>query len=133
MNIEGEPAELYVRPLLLIPLIENAFKHGMSQQTGDKWIRMGMTILPGTLNVQIENSYSALQQNQVSHRRVGGVGLENVRKRLKLLYPEAHEFTHEGDGEVYRVLLRIPLERKPAVTAMNQRRTLPQVPASLSM
>jgi LytS/YehU family sensor histidine kinase len=113
-NINGDPTGHFVRSLLLIPLIENAFKHGMSQQTGAKWIRMRVNILPNELEVRIENSYVAGSKKADEKRGVGGVGLENVHKRLILLYPDSHKFTHESHAEEYRVFLRIPLEQNPS-------------------
>jgi LytS/YehU family sensor histidine kinase len=112
-NIDGDPTGHFVRSLLLIPLIENAFKHGMSQQTGTKWIRMQMNILPDELEVRIENSYVAGATKLDGKPAVGGVGIENVKKRLRLLYPESHIFKHEGHSDEYRVFLRIPLEHDP--------------------
>jgi sensor histidine kinase YesM len=111
LNIDGNPDGYFVRPLLLVPLIENAFKHGMSQQTGDKWIRMQMKILPEKLEVTIANSYLPVQKPANAQSPVGGVGLENVRKRLQLLYPGSHEFRHESLSDEYHVLLRLPLEK----------------------
>jgi len=114
LDIKGNIAGLYIRPLLLIPLIENAFKHGMSQQTGGKWILMQMSIYPEGLEVKIENSYSIDPEKTNSDRKVGGVGLENVRKRLQLLYPDAHKFMHVQHADRYEVFLFIPLETKGA-------------------
>jgi LytS/YehU family sensor histidine kinase len=129
LNIEGEPGGYYVRPLLLIPLIENAFKHGMSQQTGDKWIRMHVSIVSGRLEVRIENSISSGQVQDNGSRKVGGVGLENVGKRLQLLFPGAHEFRHERHADFYEVQLRIPLEVKSGRESDRLRREQGQVPA----
>jgi LytS/YehU family sensor histidine kinase len=114
---------------LLIPLIENAFKHGMSQQTGDKWIRMHIGIVSGLLEVRIENSLSQIKDPDNSIHKVGGVGLENVAKRLKLLYPGAHEFRHERHADFYQVQLRIPLEVKSSPESDRLRSEQEPVPA----
>jgi hypothetical protein len=129
LHVEGEPAGYYIRPLLLIPLIENAFKHGMSQQTGDKWIRMHIGIVSGLLEVRIENSLSQIKDPDNSIHKVGGVGLENVAKRLKLLYPGAHEFRHERHADFYQVQLRIPLEVKSSPESDRLRSEQEPVPA----
>lgn len=128
LDIIGEPDEYYVRPLLLIPLIENSFKHGMSQQTGDKWIRMRMVIASGFLTVDLENSHSASATEQGTTGKPGGVGLVNVKKRLHLLYPGKYEFRNEDHGSSYLVHLRIPLENRPEQVAYAERQEPERVP-----
>lgn len=76
--------EKVVAPLLLVPFVENAFKHGVSNRP-DKPITITLTCNPQTLLFQVHNYISGQQRD-----RTGGIGLDNVRKRLQLIYPGKH-------------------------------------------
>jgi hypothetical protein len=119
-EVEGDPGTYQISPLLIIPLIENAFKHGMSMQTGNKWIHMKMVIETGKLTVSILNSKQQKRMDTSTAGKAGGVGLENVRKRLQLMYPGTHEFRLEENANRHEVYLTVPLER-PSVFAGGSR------------
>ncbi len=74
--------------MLLIPLVENAFKHGVSYEE-PSWIHIGLEISEGgRLRLRVRNR---LLERRVSEK--GGVGLGNTLKRLELMYKDAHEIT----------------------------------------
>jgi sensor histidine kinase YesM len=83
-----------IAPLLLLPFVENAFKHGVEKNDHQSWIRINIWTNATSLEFMIENS---LPENQgmpsSSISVVGGIGLENVKKRLELLYPKRYELT----------------------------------------
>lgn len=92
---------LQVAPMLLIPFVENAFKHG-SLIDGFLRIRMEIKVAQSQLEFRISNSY--IQQN--GSGKNGGLGLENIRKRLDLNYRENYSLKNEiADGKYIAVLI----------------------------
>ncbi|WP_298715664.1 sensor histidine kinase [uncultured Chitinophaga sp.] len=88
VEIKGDPAGLRIAPMLLIPFVENAFKHGVSYEE-PSWIHIGLEISEGgRLRLRVRNR---LLERRVSEK--GGVGLGNTLKRLELMYKDAHEIT----------------------------------------
>lgn len=82
-TIKGNIADHQIGPMMLITLIENAFKHGVMQSTGRTWIRMKVECSPLKFEIQIGNSW----RNKVHGT---GIGLNNLRSQLNHLYPDNH-------------------------------------------
>ena len=80
-----------IAPLLLIPFVENAFKHGVENNENQSWIRMNLWVENNHLNFMIENSI-AENKGEIEgfQKEQSGIGLSNVQKRLDLLYPNRH-------------------------------------------
>jgi sensor histidine kinase YesM len=92
-----------VYPLLLLPLVENAFKYA----GGDYWIRVRASLERGALRFEVGNAVPP--GGATRSARPGGIGLENLRRRLALLYPGRHEFrVCPGDTEFHTTLV-IPI------------------------
>ena len=101
---------LNITPMLLLPLVENAFKHGQSS-TG-YWVKINAHVEHGhTLNFTIENSFSNLNVEE-SKRKEVGIGLANVKRRLELIYPNRHLFNTEIKNATFIVRLNIQLDEK---------------------
>jgi LytS/YehU family sensor histidine kinase len=96
--------DFWISPLLLLPLVENSFKHGVYNETGTSWIRIDLSLKDNWLTVKIENS---LTENKVSQNGKNGLGLENVRKQLSILYPGQHELKCLKEDESYLVVLKV--------------------------
>jgi two-component system LytT family sensor kinase len=94
-----------IAPLLLLPLVENAFKHGLSQQIKNGWLRVSIALDKSTLTVIIQN---ANPPSSVSKSK-GGIGLDNLRKRLDLLYPGRHHLELEDQENTFMAKLVIEL------------------------
>lgn len=104
-KVEGDPSGLEIAPMLLIPFVENAFKHGISY-TESAFINISLDIRSnGTLHLIVRNS---LFKQRVSEK--GGVGLNNVLKRLSLLYTDAHTITVREHGDEFIADLKIALK-----------------------
>lgn len=99
---DGKPA--LIVPLLLNPLVENAFKYGISIQQAC-FVRIQLRVANGVLTFVSENS--VLPRTDLD--RGTGLGLANVRKRLRLAYPEQHKLTVREQAHTYRVELTINL------------------------
>ena len=117
---EALPAEACVAPLLLVPLVENSFKHGARRTAGAAWIRIGLHAAEGRLRFTVENSKPVAgppgsgppqkQSAPLGRREASGIGLENVRQRLSLLYPSAHTFEVRDEATQFSVRLCLPLQ-----------------------
>lgn len=105
MEVEGVFAGQEIAPLLLLPLVENAFKHGLSTQTEKGWLTVKISVAGSALSVEIENARSETG----SSKSKGGIGLVNLRKRLELLYPSRHELTLENKKDTFLATLLIDL------------------------
>ncbi|HLO79668.1 MAG TPA: histidine kinase [Chitinophagaceae bacterium] len=104
-NITGDIAQYQVAPLLMIPFLENAFKHGTSEDLEKPWMSIDIDVKNGTLWCKIVNSKSDSPKPATS-----GIGIENVKKRLKLLYPETHELNMQDESDFYSVALSLKLD-----------------------
>lgn len=115
-DIEAPLHEITIAPLLLLPFVENGFKHGLSQASGRGWIRIKLGLINQTLNFTVENSKptDAIGETEES---TDGIGLINVQKRLKLLYPEAHVLKIEDSGRTYKIELTLDLKKNDASKA----------------
>lgn len=98
LNLPETTCPNQVPPMLLIPFVENAFKHGISLRQ-PSWIDVELTCEPGRVVFRVSNSKHVRTGDQ-PEAEASGIGLENVRKRLDLLYPNRHTLTiHETSRE----------------------------------
>jgi LytS/YehU family sensor histidine kinase len=100
----GRPELLSIEPLLLIPFVENAFKHGVSYQDVSE-ISIRMICRAQALSFVVEN-HIAKQRGDTTEQG-SGIGLKNVMRRLELLYPGKHQLKIRDDGIQYNVELDI--------------------------
>ena len=101
--------DLYIAPLLLLPLIENCFKHGTSNVLDQPWISLHIDIFDNQMQMKLLNGKTNEVRESLNST---GIGIQNVRKRLELLYPGKHDFSITNDEEVFIVNLKIELEQK---------------------
>lgn len=106
IQVKGEPEGKMIAPLLLIPLVENSFKHGTSQMLEQPWISLTINIHDTFLEFRLINSKPVRKGPQ---EKRNGIGLGNVRKRINLLYPSQHSFNVKSSLETYEVSLQVPL------------------------
>ena len=116
--ISGDPGEKWIRPLLLIPLLENSFKHGMSQQLNEKWITLDIQIDEDRMLFNLANSKNPGSGIPKLNRIEGGIGLENVRRRMELLYPGGYSLEISNEENHFRVILNLPLKNKIPMQAV---------------
>lgn len=93
-----------IAPVLLIPFVENAFKHGMDSMAEGAFIELNIELKEHKLLFGCRNNY---KENPLT--RMGGIGLENVRKRLQLLYPGKHRLDIRKEAPIFEVELNIDL------------------------
>jgi sensor histidine kinase YesM len=88
MEIEGNTRDKKIPPMLLIPFIENAFKHGASKNIGEVSIFIRLHVLEDEIYFTISNTLPNESLHGKAEKESGGIGIENVRKRLELGYAE---------------------------------------------
>jgi two-component system LytT family sensor kinase len=126
MAIETElshTGNLVIAPFILVPFIENAFKHVSRHRDGLNWIRMNLALDRDALHLEIANSTSALQLSSSAFLRQSGIGLKNVKRRLELLYTGKYSLTTDHDKDIFHVQLRIELQQRnvPETAAIKER------------
>jgi sensor histidine kinase YesM len=109
IDLPDNTDNLAIAPLLLLPLVENCFKHGTSHMIEQPWLSLHVTLEKERMNVKLMNG----KTNDVVNNNYKGIGIMNVRKRLDLLYPGKHELTITDEEEVFIVNLWLQLEKLP--------------------
>jgi two-component system, LytTR family, sensor kinase len=105
LNVYNDVQGVQVPPLLVLPLVENAFKHGVSKSSSDSWVHIDITLKNRSLIFKIENSIS---EEKVDTNGFGnGLGLENLSQRLEILYPNSFELKTMRDECSFLSVLRI--------------------------
>ena len=104
LNIEGDVKDKYIAPLLLLPFLENAFKHGTSEQLEKPWLSVDISVKQHTMKCKIANS-----KNEFVPVSQNGIVIQNVKKRLAFLYAGKHELKTNDEGDFFVVSLVIEL------------------------
>ncbi|MCA6074575.1 sensor histidine kinase [Fulvivirga sedimenti] len=107
LRVEGEidPGS-QIAPMILLPFVENAFKHSHIEDDGNGWIEISLKIQHGMLDFKVSNSNPG---KLISKDNEGGIGMINVKKRLELLYPDCHKLIIEKPEGKFRIHLHIDL------------------------
>lgn len=101
-NVEGDIKDRFIAPLMMLPFLENAFKHGTSEQVEKCWISVDITVRKEMLSFKIANS-----KNEYAPYNTQGIGINNVKKRLELLYPGKHELKMNDEGNFFVVSMQL--------------------------
>lgn len=105
VNIQEPNRAVYIAPMMLTPFVENAFKHGISLRY-PSWIYITLTMDDSRLYFKVHNSRQAKATNDPEETQ-SGVGLDNVRKRLELIYPQKYELSIQRSEQDYFVSLTL--------------------------
>ncbi len=105
-EVNGFPGNKKIAPLIFIPFIENAFKHGLST-IYPSFVKTGLEICETKLIFTTENTLS--KSSIHTEKPYGGIGLTNVKKRLELLYPQSYELNMDTADDRYHVELILHL------------------------
>ena len=107
MSTNGNADQLLIAPLLLIPFVENSFKHGLSDQLEQCWVNLYFHLDGNVLFFNLSNS--SKKDNVSKHD--GGIGLKNIQKRLDLIYKDRYDLQLIEEDEIFTVRLKIDLNR----------------------
>ncbi|MDA8692743.1 histidine kinase [Saprospiraceae bacterium] len=102
MNVHGNIGSAKIRPLILIPFVENAFKYNNTGGTGSAYIYIEITQSENQFHFTCKNNVGIIKASEV-----GGIGLANATRRLELAYPDSHSLTAESKDGEYSVDLKI--------------------------
>jgi sensor histidine kinase YesM len=104
-DVSGIDKEVFVAPLLFIPLVENAFKHGLQTVTEKSFAHFSLAIQGDDLFFEARNSIGKKFKNHST----SGTGITNLKNRLQLIYPEKHQLEIENTANFYKVTLHLEL------------------------
>jgi len=99
-----------IAPLILLPFVENAFKHGASESRFQSFIHLSVTLQDGVLTFMISNSMAEVDEHPIQEN----IGLSNVRRQLQLMYPD-HQLSLESLKDRFSVCLILNLQSYAAV------------------
>lgn len=108
-TVTGERTGRLIAPMLLVPFVENAFKHA-SGERGDDAIAIRVDVQYGTLTFTCRNRYSPTSASTSSTPVAGGLGNDLMHRRLELLYPSRHTLRTDHDSAVYDVNLVVRMD-----------------------
>jgi len=112
LNIGQEVKGFRITPLLLIPFVENAFKHLSHHSHRRNFVQVDLSRENGTFLMVVENSKAAAAggvEGGATGGLPGGIGLKNVKRRLDLLYPEKHQLKIDEEEEIFKISLKLTL------------------------
>jgi two-component system LytT family sensor kinase len=105
LHIQGNAADKMISPLLLVPFLENSFKHGTSQMLTHPWINLNIVVEEHDLKFDLSNSKPTSTGDNITR----GLGLRNVKKRLAILYPGNYSLMIGEDAMSFNVSLSVPI------------------------
>jgi sensor histidine kinase YesM len=105
-NCSPEVKDFSIEPLLLIPFVENAFKHISHKTDGSNFVRLDMARNNGYFEFTVENSQ---EKGILTTEQHGGIGMNNVKRRLELLYPDSHKLNVDDKPDTFRVNLKLKI------------------------
>jgi len=111
LDAQHQP-DLTIAPFVLIPFIENAFKHVSQQKDKENWIRIHLNVKQNQLHFTVANSIAVHGDVAAELIKYGGIGLKNVQRRLHLIYPGEHDLLIEQDKMQFSVTVKIGLHKK---------------------
>ena len=109
-EINGTIKQLKIAPLILFPFVENSFKHGVSKTNESAVIEIKMNLEENLLLFEVKNSIPKLIEKD-KNQSGGGIGLQNITKRLNLLYKDCHWLDINNTSQSYYVKLKINLSK----------------------
>jgi two-component system sensor histidine kinase AlgZ len=106
-EVSGDATKFRIVPFIFITFLENAFKHGVSNNNPNAWVNVSVQIEGNSCIYQVENSKITSAKPEAEEK--SGIGLQNVKRRLELSYPEQYELDVKDLPDQYIVTLRILL------------------------
>ncbi|RPE08065.1 GHKL domain-containing protein [Chitinophaga lutea] len=116
VDIDGPPyTGCAIAPFILMPFMENAFKHVSQHKDAPNWISMRLRFSQQSLQLEVANSVASQPSASQQILPYGGIGLKNVQRRLDLVYPGHYGLEVRQEETVFRISLRLHLHRVKAV------------------
>ena len=96
--------------MLLLPLVENSFKHGIKADVSETFVHINLSAKDHEIIFEIENNKG--KTDDIKENNEGGIGIENIRQRLNILYPEKHSFEISENDHIFKVTLKLQNENE---------------------
>jgi LytS/YehU family sensor histidine kinase len=103
-DISEDVIDFKIAPLLLIPLVENAFKYLTNRKDTDNFVYISLTKTGSQMCFIIENTTA---ESAIEKKEHGGIGLTNLKSRLSLIYPKKHELLINKENNIFKVKLTL--------------------------
>lgn len=107
-DVHGSTEGLMITPLIFITFLENAFKHGVSNTAKDSWVEADIRIENSICTYAVSNRKLSEPSKTVTEK--SGIGLQNLKRRLELTYPDRYDLHIDDLPDVYRVKLKLDLK-----------------------
>ena len=107
LEVTGEVEGKKVAPLIFLPFLENSFKHGLKSGAENPFVKIKIEVFENNLVFEIENSKG--KASEINDSKYKGIGIENVKKRLGLIYPNQHLLNISETENTFKVILQIKL------------------------
>lgn len=105
-EVEGEVESKLITPLIFITFLENAFKHGVSANNPESWVKINIQVKDNVCTYTVENTKL---KGVIETKEKSGIGLQNLKRRLELSYPERYTLTTDDQPDHYFVQLKLSL------------------------
>jgi len=109
LEVQGDPEDLEIAPMLLLPFVENAFKHGLRGKVEKPGVHISLDLTQGNLHFRAINSHGNGDEVDLDPKK--GIGIENTRQRLDLIYPGKHQLEIEEKADTFAVNLTLELKK----------------------
>ncbi|MDX2305347.1 MAG: histidine kinase [Microscillaceae bacterium] len=106
-EVKGNPSHLKIAPMILLSFVENCFKHGNIDSDEAAWVCVDIELVKNALYLQISNSIGSTVRKIISE---SGIGLQNTRRRLELIYPKRHALEVIPQENQFTVKLSLELD-----------------------
>lgn len=108
MNVSGDVEGKGIAPMLLIPFVENCFKHGANKSIGEVQIKINLEVVDNILKFEVSNNIPQNKKEQLTPPNDGGIGLTNVKKRLEIGYePNDYDLSIYEEDKMFNVILKL--------------------------
>lgn len=108
MNVSGDVEGKGIAPMLLIPFVENCFKHGANKSLGEVQIKINLEVVDNILKFEVRNNIPQNTKEHLTPSTDGGIGLTNVKKRLEIGYePNDYDLSIFEEDEMFNVILKL--------------------------
>ncbi|HEX9651374.1 MAG TPA: histidine kinase [Cyclobacteriaceae bacterium] len=104
-NVSGETGTWRIPPMIFLPLLENSFKHGIKGEKESQKIIINLQVNEREIFFKIQNERE--EKETIRDKQPGGIGMENIKRRLELVFPENHEFNIEERENLFFTNLKI--------------------------
>ncbi len=118
IDLPQKADNIFIAPLVLLPFVENCFKHGASHMLDQPWISLTITLSETKMEMKLINGKP--EAGKTIQTKTNGIGIINARKRLDLLYLSKHELRINNEEDIFVVDLKLELERRTFSAAIAQ-------------